>query len=78
MVPTTCAIDRSYHGYGEILMIDGKLYVTEDTGPGVKGHWVDCFVETMDEVRSWPTGWKSVYAVTMVEYDVHHARFEIN
>lgn len=66
MVPTTCAIDRNYHGYGEYLMIDGKIYVTEDTGPGVKGRWIDCFVETMDEVNSWDTGWKSVYSVTFV------------
>ena len=67
--PTTCAIDRNYHGYGEYLMIDGKIYVTEDTGPGVKGRWVDCFVETMDEVNSWDTGWKSVYSVTFVEWE---------
>lgn len=67
--PTTCAIDRSYHGYGEYLMIDGKIYVTEDTGPGVKGRWVDCFVETMDEVWAWPTGWKSVYSVEFVEWE---------
>lgn len=63
-VPTTCAIDRSLHGYNEIISIDGKLYITEDTGPGVKGAWVDCFVETMDEVRAWDTGYKSVYSVS--------------
>lgn len=62
MEPTTCAIDRNYHGYGELLMIDGKLYITEDTGPGVKGHWIDCFVETMDEVVYFDTRWTSVYA----------------
>jgi 3D (Asp-Asp-Asp) domain-containing protein len=50
-------------------MIDGKIYVTEDTGPGVKGRWVDCFVETMSEVNSWDTGWKSVYSVTFVEWE---------
>jgi len=63
-VPTTCAIDRSIHGYNEIISIDGKLYITEDTGPGVKGAWVDCFVETMEEVRAWDTGYKSVYSVS--------------
>lgn len=63
-VPTTCAIDRNLHGYNEIISIDGKLYVTEDTGPGVKGAWVDCFVETMEEVRAWDTGYKSVYSVS--------------
>ncbi len=74
MVPTTCAIARNYHGYGEYLMIDGKIYVTEDTGPGVKGRWVDCFVETMDEVNSWDTGWKSVYSITFEEYEIHTTR----
>ena len=67
--PTTCAIDRNYHGYGEYLMIDDKIYVTEDTGPGVKGRWVDCFVETMDEVRAWNTRWTSVYSVEFVEWE---------
>ena len=72
--PTTCAIDRRYHGYNEILMVGEpddpgrKIYQTEDTGPGVQGFWVDCFVETMEEVNSWPTRWDSVYRV---EYVTH-------
>lgn len=67
--PTTCAIDRNYHGYWETLQVgdpddqNKKIYITEDTGPGVRGRWVDCFVETMDEVNSWPTRWDSVYGV---------------
>ena len=65
--PTTCAIDRRYHKFNEYLMVDGKVYVTEDTGSGVKGLWVDCFVETMSEVRAWDTGYKSVYSVTFKE-----------
>ena len=71
MEPTTCAIDRNYHGYGELLMIDGKLYITEDTGPGVRGRWIDCFVETMDEVRYFDTRWTSVYAA-WYEYRTYH------
>lgn len=72
--PTTCAIDSSIHGYNELLLIgdpedaDKKIYVTEDTGPGVRGLWVDCFVETMEEVNNWDTGWRPVYAVT---YEKH-------
>lgn len=68
--PTTCAIDRTRHGFNEVILVgdpndpdNRKIYNTEDTGPGVRGAWVDCFVESMDEVRSWPTGWRSVYAV---------------
>lgn len=72
--PTTCAIDRNVHGFGEIILIgnpettEKKLYITEDTGPGVRGLWVDCFVETMSEVEQWPTGWRPVYAV---HYETH-------
>jgi 3D (Asp-Asp-Asp) domain-containing protein len=68
LVPTTCAIDRRYHAYGEYLMIDGKLYVTEDTGPGVQGLWVDIFVESMDEVQSFGSHYTDVYYVDFIEH----------
>ena len=67
--PTTCAIDRSVHGYGELLLVgdpestDRKVYVTEDTG-AFSGYWVDCYVPSMSEVRSWQTGWRPVYSVS--------------
>lgn len=66
--PTTCAIDRSYHKYGEYLMLDGKVYVTEDTGPGVRGRWIDTFVETMDEVKSFGSHYTDVYSVEFVDH----------
>ena len=65
--PTTCAIDRRYHRFGDLFMIDGKVYVAEDTGSAVLGAHIDCFVETMEEVWSWDTGYKSVYSVEYVE-----------
>ena len=80
--PTTCAIDRSVHKYNELLMIEGKVYKTEDTGPGVRGFWVDCFVETMAEVYAWNTGYKAVYSVSYEDHEltanerkVNHERF---
>lgn len=75
--PTTCAIDRNYHGYNEILQVgdpddpERKIYITEDTGPGVRGLWIDCFVITMDEVKAWPTGWKPVYSVSYVTHTLN-------
>lgn len=66
-IPTTAAIDLNYHSYGEYLMIEGKIYRCSDTGPGVKGRWVDCYVPDMSSVYSWETGWKSVYRVTFTE-----------
>lgn len=67
--PTTCAIDPSVRKYGEYIMVGSpdssnkKIYHCEDCGPGVQGCWVDCFVETMDEVRSWNTRYDNVYLV---------------
>ena len=64
--PTTCAIDRNYFGFEEVIAIDFdgtmKTYVTEDTG-AFRGKWIDCFVETMYEVQTWGTGYYPVYTV---------------
>ena len=65
--PTTCAIDRNYHQFGDLFMIDGKVYVAEDTG-AFRGLWIDCFVESMEEVNSWETRYDSVYSVS---YEKH-------
>jgi len=64
--PTTCAIDRRYHRFGDLFMINGKVYVAEDTG-AFSGLWIDCFVETMEEVWEWPTSYMSVYSVEYKE-----------
>lgn len=67
--PTTCAIDPKVRNYGEYLMIGSpdsrnkKIYHCEDCGPGVKGQWVDCFVETYSEVQTWNTRYDNVYLV---------------
>lgn len=74
-IPSSCAIDRNYHSfYEEILVGDPddpdnrRIYITEDTGSGVKGRWVDCFVETLEEVNSFPTRFDSVWSVSYEEH----------
>lgn len=67
--PTTCAIDRRYHGFGDLFMIDGKVYVAEDTG-AFSGLWIDCFVETMEEVHGFNTRYDAVYSVEYVENEL--------
>ena len=66
-VPTTCAIDTRYFSYGDVLCVgdgsDRKYYVCEDTG-AFSGMWIDCFVESMDEVRTWESNWRPVYKVS--------------
>ena len=64
--PSTAAIDRRIHQYGDLFMIDGKVYIAEDTG-AFSGLWIDCYVETMDEVRSWNTRYETVYSVSYEE-----------
>ena len=72
-VPNTCAIDRSYHRYGEYLLVgdpddpdNRQVMITEDCGPGVKGHWIDVFVDSYDQVVNWNTRYDSVYRVKYV------------
>ena len=75
--PNTCAIDRSYHKYGEYLLVgdpndpdNRQIVVTEDCGPGVRGHWIDMFVDSYDQVVDWNTRYDSVYRVKYVEHMV--------
>ena len=67
--PTTCAIDRNYFSYGDLFMIDGKIYIAEDTGSAVKGlHW-DLYRESMDEVNYFGSHYADVYGVEFVKYE---------
>ena len=63
--PTTCAIDRSIHSFGDMFYIEefDRVFVAEDTGPGVNGRHLDLFYETYDEMASFPTGYYNVYSV---------------
>ena len=63
--PTTCAIDRSIHSFGDMFYIEefDRVFIAEDTGPGVNGRHLDLFYETYDEMASFPTGYYDVYSV---------------
>lgn len=82
--PTTCAIDPKVRKYGEYIMVgdpdssNKKIYHCEDCGPGVQGQWVDCFVETMDEVRSWNTRYDNVYLVRFKTATLEGSLYEID
>jgi 3D (Asp-Asp-Asp) domain-containing protein len=67
--PTTCAIDRRFHSFGDTFYIEefDRTFVAEDTGPGVQGHWLDLFYEDYDDVLSFPTGYYTVYSVEWVD-----------
>lgn len=63
--PTTCAIDRSIHSFGDMFYIEefDRVFVAEDTGPGVNGRHLDLFYEDYDDMASFPTGYYDVYSV---------------
>lgn len=63
--PTTCAIDRNYFGFNELLMIDGKVYQTEDTG-AFRGMWVDVFRPDFDSMWEHGAHYSEVYSVEYV------------
>ena len=70
--PTTVAIDRSIHSFGDEFYIEefDRTFVAEDTGSGVKGHWIDIFYEEYEDVVYFPTGYYDVYSVEWVEVTV--------
>lgn len=71
--PTTCAIDRNIHSFGDMFYIEefDRVFVAEDTGPGVNGRHLDLFYETYDEMASFPTGYYAVYSVWYEEVDYY-------
>ena len=67
--PTTCAIDRHYHSFGDMFYIAefDRVFVAEDTGSGVVGKHLDLFYEDYySDVVPFPTGY---YEVFSVEYE---------
>ena len=71
--PTTCAIDRSIHSFGDMFYIEefDRVFVAEDTGPGVNGRHLDLFYEDYDDMASFPTGYYTVYSVWYEEVDYY-------
>lgn len=70
-VPSTCAIDRSVHGfYEEFYIEEFGLFVAEDTGSAVKGKHLDLFYEDYDDVYYFPTGYYEVFSVEYEEVEV--------
>jgi 3D (Asp-Asp-Asp) domain-containing protein len=71
--PTTCAIDRGIHSFGDMFYIEefDRVFVAEDTGPGVNGRHLDLFYEEYDDVISFPTGYYAVYSVWYEEVDYY-------
>ena len=79
--PSTCGIATDYHRYGELFLIDGKVYVAEDTGL-ISGPWIDLFMPSYEEMSAFGSHWTDVYSVEFEEHQftaeerkVFHERF---
>lgn len=69
--PTTCAIDRNVHSFGDLFYIEefDRVFIAEDTGSAVLGKHLDLFYEDYDDVLSFPTGWYEVFSVSYEEVE---------
>ena len=69
--PTTCAIDRSLHRFGDLFYIPAfdRVFVAEDTGSAVKGKHLDLGYTDLESVWGFPTGSYEVYAVEYIYTD---------
>ena len=69
--PTTCAISRSIHSFGDTFYIEefDRVFVAEDTGSAVQGRHLDLFYEDYEDVVSFPTGYYEVFSVWVEEVE---------
>ena len=61
---TTCAADPKYHKFGEVLEIDGRLYVVEDTGSAVKKRHIDIFFDDYKKMARYGSNYQTIYKVS--------------
>lgn len=66
--PTTCAIDRKLHSFGDTFYLksEGRMYVAEDTGSAVKGKHIDLYFPDHSYVQSYGSHYETVYTVKTV------------
>lgn len=66
--PTTCAIDRKIHSFGDLFYIEefDRVFIAEDTGSAVKNKHLDLFYIEYSDVVSFPTGYYETYSVEYV------------
>ena len=69
--PTTCAIDRKLHNFGDTFYLksEDRLYIAEDTGSAVKGKHIDLYFPDHSYVQSYGSHYEMVYTVEEVTFD---------
>ena len=77
--PTTCAIDRRLHRFGDLFYIRefDRVFVAEDTGGAVKNKHLDLGYTDLESVWSFPTGYYEVYSVEYEEITIQSGDYNI-
>ena len=60
---TTCAIDPKLHRFGQYFEIDGRLYVSEDTGRLVRNRHVDLYFSSYKAMARYGSNYQTIYRV---------------
>ena len=76
--PSTCGINTNYLSYGDHFLIDGKIYVAEDTGY-VTMPLIDLFMPSYEQMMTHGSHWTDVYKVHYIEDEPELLKhFDIN
>jgi len=76
--PSTCGINTKLLNYGDVFLIDGKVYVAEDTGY-VTMPLIDLFMPSYEQMMQHGSHWTDVYKVSYAETEpVKGWHFDIN
>lgn len=75
--PSTCGINTKVNDYGDIFLIDGKVYIAEDTGY-VTGNWIDLFMPSYEQMMTHGSHWTDVYSVSYEETEAKAGHYDIN
>lgn len=78
--PTTCAIDRKLHKFGELFYIpsENRLFIAEDTGSAIQNNDIDLYFEDHSRVSSYGSHTEEIFRAEVIEltfkaedYDIH-------
>lgn len=62
---TTCAADvPKYLKFGDVIEVDGRLYVVEDTGSAVKKKHIDLYFSSYKAMAKYNSNYQTIYKVT--------------
>ena len=76
--PSTCGINTALLNYGDVFLIDGKVFVAEDTGY-VTGRLIDTFQPSYELMMTHGSHWTEVFRVHYVETEpINDKHLDIN